>query len=123
MKSGIHAHRFAMSIVWALLLCLLYNGYHSSGADVIKRPETVSIGSIFTFNSVIGKVAKVAIQAAIEDVNSSPDILHGTKLKLTMHDSNSSGFLAITDGKSYTYTTFSILVKIYIPVICISHLD
>ncbi|XP_074333325.1 glutamate receptor 3.6 isoform X1 [Apium graveolens] len=90
-----------MSIVWALLLCLLYNGYHSSGADVIKRPQTVNIGSIFTFNSVIGKVAKVAVQAAIEDVNSSPLILHGTKLKLTMHDSNSSGFLAITDALQF----------------------
>lgn len=90
-----------MSLVWALLLCLLYNGFHSTGAHVIKRPQTVSIGSIFTFNSIIGKVAKVAVQAAIEDVNSSPHILHGTKLKLTMHDSNSSGFLGITDALQF----------------------
>ncbi|KAL8120806.1 hypothetical protein AgCh_017839 [Apium graveolens] len=114
-KSGIRAHRFAMSIFWELLLCLLYNGYHSSGADVIKRPQIVNIGSIFTLNSVIGKVAKVAVQAAIEDVNSSPLILHGTKLKLTMHDSNSSGFLAITDGKLYPYTTLSHPVVASVP--------
>lgn len=90
-----------MSLLWALVLCLIYNGYHSIGADVGKRPETVNIGSILTFNSVIGKVAKVAIQAAIEDVNSTPDILQGTKLKLTMHDSNSSGFLGITDALQF----------------------
>nr|XP_017229824.1 PREDICTED: glutamate receptor 3.6 isoform X2 [Daucus carota subsp. sativus] len=87
--------------VWVLVLCLFCNGCHSLGADVRKRPETVNIGSIFTFNSIIGKVAKVAVQAAIEDVNSSPNILRGTKLKLTMHDSNSSGFLGITDALQF----------------------
>lgn len=92
------------------MLCLLSNGYHSNGADIRKRPEIVNIGSIFTFNSVIGKVAKVAVQAAIEDVNSSPDILQGTRLKLTMHDSNSSGFLGICDGKLFlSYSIYYIL--------------
>lgn len=102
-ESGIYAQKSAMSVVWVLVLCLFCNGCHSLGADVRKRPETVNIGSIFTFNSIIGKVAKVAVQAAIEDVNSSPNILRGTKLKLTMHDSNSSGFLGITDGNCFLH--------------------
>ena len=63
------------------------------------RPRTVHIGAILSFNSTIGKVAKVAIQAAVDDVNSSPHVLHGTQLKLSMQDSQYSGFLGVLEGK------------------------
>ncbi|KAI7738381.1 hypothetical protein M8C21_008444, partial [Ambrosia artemisiifolia] len=60
-----------------------------------KRPDVISIASILTFDSIIGKVAKIALEAAIEDVNSHPTVLNGTKLKLTLHDSKYNGFLSM----------------------------
>lgn len=98
---GYFVRKTAMHLAWVVLLIVLYSGYYCTevGTNVTKRPEVVDIGSIFTFDSVIGRVAKLALEAAVEDVNSSPDILRGTTLKLTMHDSNSSGFLGILEGK------------------------
>ncbi|KAK9725677.1 hypothetical protein RND81_05G161800 [Saponaria officinalis] len=63
-----------------------------------KRPEVVTIGAIYSFDSVIGKVAKVAIQAAVDDVNSSPQVLHGTKLNISMKNSNFNGFLGFVEA-------------------------
>ena len=67
--------------------------------DSSNRPKEVKIGAIFVFNSTIGKAAKVAIQAAVDDVNSDPLVLHGTKLNITMQDSKQSGFIGIVEGK------------------------
>ncbi|KAB1201732.1 Glutamate receptor 3.6, partial [Morella rubra] len=67
------------------------------------RPDVVNIGAILSFNSSIGKVAKVAIEAAVEDVNSNPAVLNGTKLKLEMRDAKlSSGFLGIVEALQFT---------------------
>ncbi|KAI3808345.1 hypothetical protein L1987_24294 [Smallanthus sonchifolius] len=88
------------NLVWALVVLVVsLNGCFSEGINnnthVSTRPDAVNIASILTFDSVIGKVAKIALQAAIEDVNSDPTILNGTKLKITLHDSNYSGFLSM----------------------------
>ncbi|OMO50006.1 Ionotropic glutamate receptor [Corchorus capsularis] len=79
---------------------ILYNGFPIIGVNtnVSARPEVVNIGAIFSFQSVIGKAAKVAIEAAIEDVNSNPDILQGTKLNIQMKDTKYSGFLGIVEA-------------------------
>jgi ionotropic glutamate receptor len=70
--------------------------------SVSTRPNVVNIGAIFSFNSSIGKVAKVAIEAAVQDVNSNPAVLKGTQLKLAMQDTKqSSGFLGIVEGTSF----------------------
>ncbi|GFY87745.1 glutamate receptor 3.6 [Actinidia rufa] len=53
------------------------------------------------FHSEIGKVGKVALEAAVEDVNSDPAVLRGTKLRLTMHDINYSGFMAMVDALQF----------------------
>ncbi|XP_022741195.1 glutamate receptor 3.6-like [Durio zibethinus] len=91
---------FALNIAWLLASMILYNGFPVIGVrtNVSTRPEVVNIGAIFAFKSVIGKAAKVAIEAAIEDINSNPDILQGTKLGLQMKDSNYSGFMAIVEA-------------------------
>ena len=85
-----------------LLVMIFYNGHFISIAGTIAnstRPDVVNIGAILSFNSSIGKVAKVAIQAAVDDVNSSPLVLNGTKLKITIQDTKlSSGFLGIVEG-------------------------
>ncbi|KAK6918873.1 Receptor, ligand binding region [Dillenia turbinata] len=57
-----------------------------------SRPGIVNIGALLTYNSVIGRAAKPAIAAAIEDVNSDQSVLRGTKLNLSVHDTNCSGF-------------------------------
>ncbi|XP_021736975.1 glutamate receptor 3.6-like [Chenopodium quinoa] len=82
-------------------LLLLQNGqFSANGVDTnpSTRPEIVNIGAIISYNSTIGKVAKLAIQAAIDDVNSSPQVLQGTKLNITMHDSKHSGFLGAVEA-------------------------
>jgi len=63
-----------------------------------EKPKVVKIGSIFSFDSVIGKVAKIAIDEAVKDVNSNPDILSGTKFSVSMQNSNCSGFMGMVEG-------------------------
>ncbi|KAL4577794.1 hypothetical protein LXL04_013908 [Taraxacum kok-saghyz] len=90
------------SLVWALLVLVVdFGGLFTQGlnnTNVSTRPEVVNIASILTFDSTIGKVAKIALEAAIQDVNSDPTILSGTELKLTLHDANYSGFLSIMEA-------------------------
>ncbi|KAE8010755.1 hypothetical protein FH972_007092 [Carpinus fangiana] len=89
-----------MHIFWVLVL-VFYNGHFISTATgaTSTRPDVVNIGAILAFNSSIGKVAKVAIEAALDDVNSDPKVLNGTKLNITMQDTKlSSGFLGIVEA-------------------------
>lgn len=79
------------------LFCVLFS---SSGysRNVSSRPAVVNIGAIFTFESTIGRAAKIAIQEAVKDVNANSSILHGTELKIHMRNSNCSGFLGLAEG-------------------------
>ena len=88
-----------MRIICILVLMLLSSGSSSIGdsRNVSTRPDVVNIGALFSFHSMIGKVGKIAVEAAIEDVNSDPSVLGGTKLNLTLHDTNYSGFLGIVE--------------------------
>ncbi|KAM0970083.1 hypothetical protein EV1_017984 [Malus domestica] len=93
--------QLAMSIVWLLVLMIFCNGLASNGAsttNVSTRPDVVNLGAIFSFDTIIGKVAKVAIEAAVKDVNSDPSVLGGTKMIVTMQDSNYSGLLGIIEA-------------------------
>lgn len=101
-----------MNLVWILVLSVYLNGCSCDGLDAnaSERPDVVNIGSLFIFESIIGKVAKVALEAAIEDVNSSPDILPGTKLKLTMQDSNYSAFLSIVEALEFMESEFVAII-------------
>ncbi|KAF9669523.1 hypothetical protein SADUNF_Sadunf14G0116400 [Salix dunnii] len=67
---------------------LLVNGFVSC-----QRPDAVNLGAIFTFDSVIGRAAKPAMEAAVSDINNDSRILNGTKLNLLMDDVNCSVFL------------------------------
>lgn len=68
-----------------------------------RRPSVVNVGALFSVNSVIGRSAKPAIAAAIEDVNSSPTILQETRLNLMWYDANCSGFLGTIEGTFLRY--------------------
>jgi len=99
---GFFAVQSTMYTFW-LLVMILYNGHFiSTGTGASTRSDVVNIGAILSFNSSIGKVAKVAIEAAVNDVNSNPVVLNGTTLKITMQDTKlSSGFLGIVEGISF----------------------
>ncbi|XP_057751334.1 glutamate receptor 3.6-like isoform X2 [Arachis stenosperma] len=93
--------KYKMIKVWVLVIVMFYNGFPSKGtsnSNNVTRPSTVNIGAIFSFNSTIGGVAKIAIQAAIDDINSNATILNGTKFNISMQDTKfSPGFLGIID--------------------------
>ncbi|XXG39207.1 hypothetical protein AAC387_Pa01g0228 [Persea americana] len=96
-----------MKIVGFLVLLVLSWGVFSNAAisrNVSSRPPVVNIGAIFTFNSVIGRVAKVAIEAAVEDINSNSSVLGGTKLVVSMQDSDFSGLVGIMEALQFMAT-------------------
>ncbi|XP_057492553.1 glutamate receptor 3.6-like isoform X2 [Actinidia eriantha] len=93
-----------MNLIWVVVLVMVFNnGHFSNGVstNTSNRPEVVNIGCMLSFHSEIGKVGKVALEAAVEDVNSDPAVLRGTKLRLTMKDINYSGFMAMVDALQF----------------------
>lgn len=59
-------------LIWVFLTGFVY----------CQSPSIVNIGAVFTFNSAIGRVARVAMEVVVSDVNAEPKILHRTKLNL-----------------------------------------
>uniref|UniRef100_A0ACD5UTR8 Uncharacterized protein n=6 Tax=Avena sativa TaxID=4498 RepID=A0ACD5UTR8_AVESA len=90
MKSALH--------FWCIFWCLCS---YALGKNVYAIPDTVSIGALFTFNSTIGRAAKIAMAAAVSDINNDPNILPGTKLVVQMRDSNCSGFVGIVQALQF----------------------
>ncbi|KAK2657701.1 hypothetical protein Ddye_010753 [Dipteronia dyeriana] len=93
-----------MKTFWLMVLLIFYKelflyGIVSTLASTI--PKAMNIGVVISFETTIGKVAKVAIEAAIKDVNSDPTTLVGTEIKATMQDSNRSGILAIAQALKF----------------------
>ncbi|XP_021902797.1 glutamate receptor 3.3 isoform X1 [Carica papaya] len=78
-----------------LYFVLFQSGYSRNDSS---RPAIVNIGAIFTYDSTIGRVAKIAVQEAVKDVNSNYSILHGTKIVVKMVNSNCSGFLGVVEA-------------------------
>ncbi|XP_062102790.1 glutamate receptor 3.6-like isoform X2 [Humulus lupulus] len=70
----------------------------SNESSTSRPPAVVNVGALICFNSNIGKVAKVAINAAVDAVNSDPTILNGTTLKIVMQDTKTSDFLGIVEA-------------------------
>lgn len=86
-----------MDLVWLLCIFVLFFGELSLGQS---KPDVdaVNVGAIFTFSTINGKVAQIAMKAAENDVNADPTFLGGRRLSISMHDSNFSGFLGIIGG-------------------------
>lgn len=85
-----------MNLAWLLSFWILCTSSFSQGA--LSPGDTVNVGAIFTLGSINGRVAKIAMEAAEDDINSDPSLLGGRKLSINMHDSNFSGFLGIIGG-------------------------
>lgn len=96
---GLFAVQANMHIFWLLVMILYNEHFISTCTSAYTGPDIVNIGAILSFNTSIGKVA---IEAAVEDVNSDPRVLNGTKLKLSMQDTKlSSRFLDFIEGTSF----------------------
>ncbi|XP_078167549.1 glutamate receptor 3.5-like isoform X1 [Carex rostrata] len=73
---------------------------------IITRSQTsnpqnitsINIGALYTYNSIIGRAARLAIELAVEDVNSDRTILPDTKLNVISRDTNCSAFLATIEA-------------------------
>uniref|UniRef100_A0A0D9W8P3 Glutamate receptor n=2 Tax=Leersia perrieri TaxID=77586 RepID=A0A0D9W8P3_9ORYZ len=81
------------------VLCCLCSCAQSQ--NISGRPDAVNIGAQFARNSTIGRVAAVAVVAAVNDINNDPNILLGTKLDLKMHDSSCNRFLGIVQALQF----------------------
>ncbi|XP_043711030.1 glutamate receptor 3.6-like isoform X2 [Telopea speciosissima] len=104
--SVVSALDFTMTMVWLLVSLVFSFGAPSTGfnSNISSRPAVVHLGAILTLDSAIGKVAKVAMETAVADVNANYSILRGTKLVLTMQDANHSGFLGIVKALQFMET-------------------
>ncbi|TYJ00806.1 hypothetical protein E1A91_A13G110400v1 [Gossypium mustelinum] len=80
--------------IWFPLEAFCSTGNTSSSSN----PKVINIGALFTLNSVIGGATKPALLAAIDDVNSNPNILNGIELKLILRDTNCSGFIGTMEA-------------------------
>ncbi|KAF5188249.1 Glutamate receptor [Thalictrum thalictroides] len=91
-----------MNLAWCLLILSIISFLEfSHGAS---RPREVHIGAIFVLGSINGQVSQIAMEAAVNDVNSDPNVLGGTKLIITIHDSNASGFLSLIGALQFMET-------------------
>ncbi|GLT46036.1 hypothetical protein SLA2020_198260 [Shorea laevis] len=95
-----------MNALWVPFWLFLLVGEFQRGdaRNVSSRPAVVNIGAIFQYDSPIGRVAKIAIQEAVDDINSNSSILHGTKLSVTMHNSKGSGFFGMVEALRFMET-------------------
>ncbi|CAL5040031.1 unnamed protein product [Urochloa decumbens] len=81
----------------ALRLTLLHLALLATAAAG-ARPSEVAVGALFTYDSTIGRAARLAIELAVDDVNADRTVLAGTQLKLITQDTNCSGFLGTIEA-------------------------
>nr|CAB3468763.1 unnamed protein product [Digitaria exilis] len=62
------------------------------------RPSEVAVGALFTYESTIGRPARLAIELAVDDVNADGTVLAGTNLSLVVQDTNCSGFIGTIEA-------------------------
>ncbi|XVF74083.1 hypothetical protein PTKIN_Ptkin13bG0032500 [Pterospermum kingtungense] len=114
-----------MNGAWFIFLLFVYLGVFQIGYSkhASARPAVVNIGAIFSFDSIIGRVAKIAIDEAVKDVNSNLSLLQGTKLTVTMQNSNCSGFVGMVEALQYMEADVIAIIGPQCPVVAhiISH--
>lgn len=91
-------------VFWLLSFRAFSDGFTG---NVSSRPTVVSIGAIFTYNSTIGRVAKIAIEEAVRDVNNNSSVLNGTRLDVRIQNSNCNGFLGLVGGRDLSFSSLS----------------
>ncbi|TKW23135.1 hypothetical protein SEVIR_4G273600v4 [Setaria viridis] len=77
----------------ALFLALAATAAGRAVSAAGARPSEVAVGALFTYDSTIGRAARLAVELAVDDVNADGTVLAGTKLSLKTHDTNCSAFI------------------------------
>ncbi|XP_071708995.1 glutamate receptor 3.1-like [Rutidosis leptorrhynchoides] len=85
-------------MISSLLFVLLILGALST---VNSKTNIINIGSIFDQQSITGKVSTIAMNAAVNDVNSDPKILPGRRLSLSVNDASFTGHFSIVSAMRY----------------------
>ncbi|KAG6503244.1 glutamate receptor 3.1-like isoform X2 [Zingiber officinale] len=97
-----------MMLVLFLLFFTLFSVIEN--AAVTSRPAVVNVGAMFTFDSTIGRVAKVAIHAAKDDINADQSVLRGSRIEILMSDTNCSGFSGMVEALQFMETDIVAIV-------------
>ncbi|CAL5336470.1 unnamed protein product [Camellia sinensis] len=97
METGLFIRRTLVVGLFCMWVPMKGIGRTGNASLSSSKPSVVNIGALYTFNSVIGRSTKPAIEAAVDDVNSDSTVLAGMKLNLILHDTNCSGFLGIVE--------------------------
>lgn len=99
---------------WIILFSTLSLGVLSNGlsTNASSRPAIVNVGAIFTLDSTIGRVAKVAIKEAVKDINANSSVLRGSKFNVIFRNSNCSGFLGLVEGTPHLTIIMFLLITI-----------
>jgi glutamate receptor, ionotropic, plant len=77
------------------------------------RPREVALGALFTYDSTIGRAARLAIELAVDDVNADRTVLAGTTMKLMTQDTNCGGFLGTING-SWLASFLSAIARVHV---------
>ncbi|CAH9094991.1 unnamed protein product [Cuscuta epithymum] len=91
-------------VFWAVVMMM----YYSSGCC---SWEVVNVGCMLILDSPVGKVTKLAVEAAVEDVNSNPTLLPATKINLTLLDTApTAAFLPILQAIRFMETNIVAII-------------
>ncbi|KAM1240025.1 hypothetical protein ACFX2I_045619 [Malus domestica] len=104
--------RTLLALILSMWVSMQVMAGTENATHLSARPSSLNIGALFTFNSVIGRAAKPAILAAIDDVNSDQSILRWTKLNIILHDTNCSGFLGTVEDSPLAIDISSAILKL-----------
>uniref|UniRef100_A0A804PCL2 Glutamate receptor n=1 Tax=Zea mays TaxID=4577 RepID=A0A804PCL2_MAIZE len=74
-------------------------------------PSEVAVGALFTYDSTIGRAAKLAIELAVDDVNSDGKVLPRTQLNLVPQDTNCSGFLGTIEDPTLSASEYPYFIR------------
>ncbi|CAL5403262.1 unnamed protein product [Camellia sinensis] len=77
MEIGLFIRRTLMVELFCLWVPMKVMARTGNAGVSSSKPNVVNIGALYTFNSIIGRSAKPAIEAAVDDVNSDSTVLVG----------------------------------------------
>ncbi|XP_041008581.1 glutamate receptor 3.4-like isoform X1 [Juglans microcarpa x Juglans regia] len=90
--------RTLLLLIFLMRMPISVMGRTGNASVSSSRPHVVNLGALFTLDSVIGRSARPAIMAAINDVNSDSTVLPETKVNLILRDTNCSGFVGTIEA-------------------------
>ncbi|KAF5956878.1 hypothetical protein HYC85_004103, partial [Camellia sinensis] len=81
METGLFIRRTLMVVLFCMWVPMKVIGRTRNASVSSSKLSVVNIGALYTFNSVIGRSAKPAIEAAVDDVNSDSTVLAGNEIE------------------------------------------